>query len=318
MQKVIFFLILLQLGCQRTTSWETPKGGDFVLKTPTGELNTKELRRKTLFIFFGFLHCPHVCPTTIRELNRMAKSLTPEQKAKTAFIFISVDPERDTLSKLQEYFAEKDPAFITATGSEEEIRKAIKLYGGNYQIIKGETPDDTIIDHTTTVFVVNRKGVWVNSLDYDSTTEEFKRALDLSHSQKPFWSDEAKTERIKVLGFNQECDLGMKPCDFTTESGEKYEVELTPRPVRHLQDTKISVRTKSEKLVPIVADFIGVELSMGLIRPKLVKSSENSWSGQFKLPTCDLKGMTWHLRLLLQDSEKENHEIKFRFSSINL
>lgn len=282
-----------------------------------GVLNTKELRGKTLFVFFGFLHCPHVCPTTIQELNRMAKSLTPQQRKRVAFLFVSVDPERDTPSVMKKYFAEKDPSFIAATGSEDQIRKALKLFGGDYKIIRGKSEDDIFIDHTSSVFVINRKGVWVNSLDYDAPVEEFKKALALAPSQEPYWSDKARAERIRMLGGNEECDLGKEPCMYITSGGSKFEVELSPRPIMHLEPIKMTVRSSDQKLIPKVADLVGLELAMGLIRPKLTKTTDNTWIGGFRLPTCELREMKWKLRLLLEDSKRENNEIKFGFSSIN-
>lgn len=311
------FLLLFLLSCERSTTWHTPVGGDFTLEAHHGVLDTKELRGKTLFIFFGFLNCPHVCPTTIRELNRLAKQLTPKERQKVAFIFVSVDPERDTKLKLKEYFSSLDPVFIPSAGKEDKIREALKLFGGDFKLIPGKTPEETFIDHTSSVFVINRKGVWVNSVPYDASVEEFRRALDLSHSQQPYWSDEAKGSRIKMLGFNQDCDLGKESCTFITDEGIRFDVDILPRPVKHLVKNQISVRSKDKRLSPKMADLIGVELTMGLIRPKLIKTAEHQWKGEFILPTCELESMSWNLRLLLQNAEKENHEIKFRFSSIN-
>ncbi len=314
MLKYLFVFFLL--GCQEITSWTTPKGGNFVLKTPNGTLNTNELQGKTLFIFFGFLHCPHVCPTTIRELNRMVKDLSPKDKSKIVPIFISVDPERDTLPVLKEHFATMDPSFIAATGTEEEVRKALQLFGGDFKIVKGKTADDTFVDHTSSVFVINRKGVWVNSLPFDTSARDFRDAFHAASLQKPYWSDEAQASRVEQLGDNEECDLSNGPCEYRTVRGN-YEVTISPFPVKHLQRLRVTVRSKDKKLVPKLADFIGVELAMGLIRPKLVKISETEWVGSFTLPTCELRTMNWKLRLLLQDPEKNNFEIKFRFMSIN-
>lgn len=305
-------------SCNKFTTWDTPKGGDFKLQTPSGELNTKDLRGKYLFIFFGFLNCPHVCPTTIRELSQMMNGLTPTERQKVVPIFVSVDPERDTLPAMKEHFKKFDPAFISATGTVEEVRSVLKQFGGDFKVFKGKDPTDVAIDHTSTVFVINRKGVWVNSLPYDSTAQEFKHAFDIAYAQKPYWSEEARSERIKILGTNESCDLSKTNCEFVTDDGIKFEAELSPRPAMHLKKTQLRLRTKTHKLTPKVADFVGVELAMGLIRPKLVKTNDDTWVAGFTLPTCDLGKMNWKLRLLLQDSKKDNHEIQFRFSSINL
>jgi protein SCO1/2 len=309
----IFFLFLI-LSCERFTTWQTPKGGDFVLKTPTGVMNTADLRGKNVFIFFGFLNCPNVCPTTIREVNRMIKLLTPRDRKKFAAIFVTVDPERDTMEHLKERFAELDPLFIPATGTDEEVREALRLFGGDFKIVKGKSPDDIFVDHTSSVFVINRKGVWVNSLPYDTSAIDFRDAFHVASRLPPYWSDEARDARIETLGENEECDLTKEPCMYRTVKGN-YEVELSPRPVRHLQKMRIIVRSKDQRLTPRLADFIGVELAMGLIRPRLVKTSDTEWVGSFTLPTCELKTMTWRLRLLLQDAKKINYEIRYRFSS---
>ncbi len=193
--KFVMALFFLLLACNKSTTWETPKGGDFVLKTPQGNLDTAKLRGKYLFIFFGFLNCPHVCPTTIREINRMIKLLPPRDKAKFVPIFVSVDPERDTLPVLKNRFADLDPSFISATGTEEEVRNALKLFGGDFKIVKGKNPEDTFIDHTSSVFVINRKGEWVNSLPYDTSPEAFRDAFNIASHQKPYWSEEARSAR---------------------------------------------------------------------------------------------------------------------------
>lgn len=306
------------MACNQFTTWQTPKGGDFRLKTPDAELNTADLRGKTLFIFFGFLHCPHVCPTTIRELNRMARALSPEERKKVAFIFVTVDPERDTPQFLKEHFASMDPSFIPATGTEEEIRNALGKFGGDFKVTKGKDPEDIFIDHTSNVFVINRKGVWVNSLPYDTSAQDFTNALAVSRSQLPYWSDEAQAGRINVLGGNEECDLGKESCSFTAPDGGVYELALTPRPVKHLEKIRLTVKSKNNhRLTPKLADLVGLQIAMGLLRPKLVKTHDRTWVANFTLPTCELKNMNWKLRLLLQDNRNENFEMKFGFSSIN-
>ncbi len=315
---MLILLTLTLIACNQFTSWQTPKGGDFMLKTPTGVLNTADLRGKTIFVFFGFLHCPHVCPTTIRELNRMARALNPKEREKVRFIFVTVDPDRDTPQVLKEHFASMDPSFIPATGSEEEIRSALAKFGGDFKVTKGESAEDVFIDHTSNVFVINRKGVWVNSLPYDTSAQDFNMALAMSRSQKPYWSDEAQAGRIQALGGNEDCDLGKDVCSYTAPDGGVYELSLFPRPVKHLEKIRLTVKSgKNHRLTPKLADLVGLEIGMGLLRPKLVKTNDTTWVGKFTLPTCELKNMNWKLRLLLQDNHRENYEIKFRFSSIN-
>lgn len=302
------------------TDWANPQGGDFTLKTTSGMLKTQDLRGKTLLIFFGFLHCPAICPTTIRELNRVAKELPADVKKNVQMIFVTVDPERDTPEKLKARFAQLDPMFIPAYGTHEEIRKAIKLFGGDFKVEKPKSPTDgTSVDHNSNIFVVSPRGIWVNSLAYNTKAQTIRDAIYLAPSQLPYYSEEAKIERLHRLGANTECDLSRKDCEFITDNGIKYQVQVGPRPVKHLRKTRITVSIKNEDftLTPKVADIIGEELVMGLIRPKLEKVSDRKWSGEFTLPTCDLRTMHFFVRLLLQDKTQENYEIRYRFSSIN-
>lgn len=314
----LLLTLVLMLSCNRVTTWSTPEGGDFTLKTPTGVVNTEELRGRTLFIFFGFLHCPNVCPTTVHQLNRFAKSLSEKEQKSIAMIFVTVDPKRDTPEKMKEHFATLNPSFVPAYGTEKEVREALGLFGGDFKVYHADKPEEMVIDHTSSIFVINRQGVWVNSLPYDSSVEDLKEALAVSTSQKPYWSAAAKAERLKILGGNDECDLAKENCYYVTPKGEKFDVELSPRPVHHLEKTKVIVRSSSERLTPKLADLQGQEIAMGLIRPVLYEEGKGAWSGEFTLPTCDLRTMHWKLRLLLQDSEQENYEVTYGFSSINL
>ncbi len=119
------------------------------------------------------------------------------------------------------------------------------------------------------------------------------------------------------LGENEACDLAQGPCEYRTMKGN-YEVSVTPsRPIRHLEILQVTVKAKNETLTPLVADLAGMEIAMGLIRPKLGKTSEHEWKGSFTLPTCELKEMNWRLRLLLQDEQKNNFQITYRFKSLN-
>jgi protein SCO1/2 len=298
---------------------ELPKGGDFILKTPSGILNTKELRGKNLLLFFGFLHCPYVCPTTVRELNRMAKDLPVDLKQNTRIIFVTVDPERDTPEKLKAHFSKFGPIFIPAYGTPDEVRKAIKLFGGDFIVTKGKSPQETSVDHNSNIFIMNEKGDWVDQLPFDAKASQIRDAIYLSKNKPPFWTEQAKAERLHRLGGNKDCDLSEKACEFITENGVKYVAEITPRPVKHLRKNKITIRIANDAytIVPEVADFIGVELVMGLIRPKLQKGKGNVWTGTFQIPTCDLRTMHFTLRLLLKDAQKENYEIRYGFQSYN-
>ncbi|RPI23873.1 MAG: SCO family protein, partial [Chloroflexota bacterium] len=77
-------------------------------------------RRKVAVIFFGYTHCPDVCPTTLAEFNKI-KSQLGDQSGRVSFIFVTVDPQRDTPEQLRTHLANFDPTFVGLTGTMEQM-----------------------------------------------------------------------------------------------------------------------------------------------------------------------------------------------------
>lgn len=301
--RYLFLSFFLFLSCNR----EPINGGDFSV----GDFRTTAQRGKVQFLFFGFLHCPHVCPTTVSAMNLMLKGLSPEEHKNISAVFITVDPERDTQKVLKDYFENKDPSFIPVSGKPDEVAKALAEFGGSFSLVKGLDPTDVFVDHTSTIFVLNKKGEWVNSLPYDSSAEELKAAFSSADSLPPFWKEEA-TGIVKSLGVNQDCDAGTGPCSVNGVT-----IKFAENPVRHLSTTAMTVSLQDKNFTPVRASFTGVEQEMGLIRPRFSKISDGQWVAKFQLPPCNLSGMHWNLKVLLQDHEKRMYEVRFHLSSIN-
>ena len=91
-----------------------PEGGDFVLQSATGPVDTKALRGNVLLVYFGYVNCPDICPVSMAAGAAALNALTPQERAKTRMIMVSVDPERDTPAKLKDYVAYFHPAMIGA------------------------------------------------------------------------------------------------------------------------------------------------------------------------------------------------------------
>ncbi len=129
---------------------------DFSLRTHLGEqVSLSELSDRTLVIFFGYTHCPDVCPTTMavitRALDRLASRASHIQP-----IFVTVDPERDTPERLDTFLRSFHPSFLALTGSEEEIRSVADAYGVFFA--KAGEGEDYLVDHSARTFVVGRDG----------------------------------------------------------------------------------------------------------------------------------------------------------------
>lgn len=117
-----------------------------------------DFRGKVVLIFFGFVNCPDVCPTTMLELSKVYKALAPSERARVQVLLISVDPERDTLEKLRDYTTFFDPSFIGLTGTPEQIAEVAKRYGVFYQKSQIKSATEYNVDHTASVFALDPKG----------------------------------------------------------------------------------------------------------------------------------------------------------------
>ncbi len=124
------------------------------------EFNLSVLKGKWSFLFFGFIQCPDICPTTLASLSKIRSQITkgdntPEQ---IQFIFISVDPKRDTAQKLKQYTNYFDSSFIGVTGTETELHNLANQLDATFDIqYKPNQTDDEVI-HTSAVFLVNPQG----------------------------------------------------------------------------------------------------------------------------------------------------------------
>ena len=126
----------------------------FNLTSHKGEkISEKILSSRPTIVFFGFTHCPEVCPTTLYEISSWINEIKLS-KEQIQVLFISLDPKRDTVQKLEEYLSNFDETFKGLTGDENEIVKLANSWGIYRKIVS--TEDDYTIDHTSTIFLINQ------------------------------------------------------------------------------------------------------------------------------------------------------------------
>lgn len=127
--------------------------------------NLKNLQGEWSVLFFGYTHCPDVCPTTMANLNRIYSKLKPEVQQKVQVIFVSVDPERDNSQQLKTYVEYFNKNFKGVTGSLQELTDFSRQLGGIF--FKGEADKDGnyAVDHTSKVFLMNPQGERVGLFD---------------------------------------------------------------------------------------------------------------------------------------------------------
>jgi protein SCO1 len=140
-------------------------GGPFTLVDDSGaRVTERTLAGKPYAIYFGYTFCPDVCPTTLLDLSRWIKKLGPNAD-KLNYVFVTVDPERDTAASMHTYLSSFDKHIRGFTGTPEEIAKIAKEYGVYYKKI----PTDDggyVMDHSAIIYLMGADGKFVTFIHY--------------------------------------------------------------------------------------------------------------------------------------------------------
>ncbi|KAF0227395.1 MAG: electron transport protein [Beijerinckiaceae bacterium] len=140
-------------------------GGPFTLVDHRGKTVTeKDFLGKPTLVFFGFTHCPEVCPTTLFEITTRFQKLGADAD-RLQVLFITADPERDTPEQMALYLQSFDPRIIGLSGTREQVDAAILAYKAFAK--KSPTEDGGYtMDHTASVFLMDRNGRFSGLIDY--------------------------------------------------------------------------------------------------------------------------------------------------------
>jgi protein SCO1 len=135
-------------------------GGPFKLTDQNGKpITEQDLKGRPFLVFFGFTHCPEICPTALFEISEIFNKLGPDA-GKANALFITVDPERDTPEKLKEYLSSFNARLIGAAGSADELAAVAKSYRAYYKKVPLKDGDYTM-DHMATVYLMDKNGAFV-------------------------------------------------------------------------------------------------------------------------------------------------------------
>ena len=135
------------------------QGESFTLDSPEGALSLKDLRGNVVLLFFGFTSCADVCPISLATITHTFSSLTDDELKRSRSLFISLDPERDTMERLKKYTGYFHPNIIGVTGTMEELVRVADIYGVKFE--KKETPDSALgylIYHSAKIFIIGTQG----------------------------------------------------------------------------------------------------------------------------------------------------------------
>ena len=169
---VIFFGIVLFAGNYPGTQGSASAiGGPFSLVDQNGKAITdQDMKGKPFLVFFGYTHCPDICPATLFEVSEVLRALEKDAD-KTGALFITVDPERDTPAMIKDYLSSFDPHLMGATGDAKAVEAAEKAYRVYAKKVPGEKGDYSM-DHTALVYLMDKEGRFVAPFSLKRKPEE--------------------------------------------------------------------------------------------------------------------------------------------------
>jgi protein SCO1/2 len=144
-------------------------GGPFTLVDHRGRTVTeRDFAGRPKLVFFGFTHCPDVCPTTLTELSTRFAKIGPAAD-RLQVLFITADPERDTPELMALYLQSFDPRIVGLSGTREQIDAVMKAYGAVGKRV--ETSGGYNVDHTASVYMIGADGRFLGLIDHHEAEE---------------------------------------------------------------------------------------------------------------------------------------------------
>ena len=155
-------------GCilqRRSSARAAGIGGPFSLVDGDGRAVTNaSFAGKWMLVYFGYTHCPDVCPTTLDAISQTLKALGPDRNIRA--LFITLDPERDTPAVMKDYLSSFDPRIVGLTGPQAEVDKVAH----EYRVYAKKVPTGDggySVDHTGVVYLMDGRGDFVESFNPD-------------------------------------------------------------------------------------------------------------------------------------------------------
>ncbi len=154
-------------------------GGPFSLLDQDGTTRTDaDYKGKYMVVYFGYSFCPDICPAALYNMTQAFQEMSSKELKDLSPLFITIDPQRDTISNLKTYMQNFHPSFTALTGSQDQIDKAIKGYRVYAKKAKPDgTSTEYLLDHSSIVYVMDRQGRFVTSFNHQTEPEVIKQTL---------------------------------------------------------------------------------------------------------------------------------------------
>ncbi|BFU78075.1 hypothetical protein ALC152_12900 [Arcobacter sp. 15-2] len=176
---IVVAIMLIMIIKPYIDNYNEQKQYDFAVDTIDGKVTKESYKGKVLAVYFGYTYCPDVCPTSLSSLAQALNELPKEKTKDFVGLFISVDPDRDTLKNLKEYSAYFHPNFQGATSTKENIDEITARYKSYYKKIELENSAmGYSVSHTSFIYLFDEDGNFKAKLDHFSDPSKIKESLE--------------------------------------------------------------------------------------------------------------------------------------------
>lgn len=173
----LFILQTNDPGPRQVSTGKALIGGPFKLTDHTGRRVTEaDFKGRFSLVYFGYTFCPDVCPAELQVISAALDELGPKAEKVTP-VFISIDPERDTVEQMKSYVAHFHKSLVGLTGSVEEVRAAAKAYRIYYARAKDDTSSDYVMDHSSIVYLMSPEGEYLAHFAYGTGVEKMVKGI---------------------------------------------------------------------------------------------------------------------------------------------
>jgi len=170
-------LVIGALVLTRTNAHRGPQAPDFTLTDQNGQAFTLSAQRgHPIALFFGYTHCPDVCPTTLAALARARRDLGAQGRPLDV-VFVTVDPHRDTPAVLKRYMRLFDPSFTGLTGTDAQLAPVLSAYHIYHQILPAQGASGYLVAHSSDVELIDPAGHIRATADWSDTPAQLAQAL---------------------------------------------------------------------------------------------------------------------------------------------
>jgi len=152
-------------------------GADFTLMSAAGPVSLHDFRGKVVLLFFGYTHCPDICPATLQHVGQALDLLEPAAQARVRALFVTVDPERDTPAHLAEYVRFFHAGIIGLGGTLADIRQVARQYDVEFFHEKDDGGEDYQVIHTSYLFLLDANGAVVDRMSHRTSPQDIATAL---------------------------------------------------------------------------------------------------------------------------------------------